>query len=62
MHVIEPGRGTYYIDNLEFTDDPLNTPSNRQTRHRGGKGLATPEKRGDSWHARRDIALGLDIP
>jgi protocatechuate 3,4-dioxygenase beta subunit len=22
MHVIEPGRGTYYIDDIVFTDDP----------------------------------------
>ncbi len=62
MHVIEPGRGTYYIDNLQFTDDPLNTRAQRQTGHRGGNGLATPEKRGDTWFARRDISLGLNIP
>jgi protocatechuate 3,4-dioxygenase, beta subunit len=62
MHVIEPGRGTYYIDELRFTDDPLITDANRRTDERGGKGLVTPEKRGDGWYARRDIALGLNIP
>ncbi len=62
MHIIEPGRGTYYIDNLQFTDDPLNTAAQRQTSHRGGNGLATPEKRDGTWYARRDIALGLNIP
>jgi protocatechuate 3,4-dioxygenase beta subunit len=62
MHVIEPGRGTYYIDDLRFTDDPLNPPARRRTSHRGGDGLATPEKRGGTWFARRDIVLGMNIP
>ena len=29
MHVIEPGKGTYYIDELRFEDDPLMTSANR---------------------------------
>ena len=62
MHVIEPGRGTYYIDELRFTDDALITAANRRTGERGGNGLVTPEKRGDSWYARRDIVLGLNLP
>ncbi len=62
MHVIEPGRGTYYIDDLRFTDDPLNPPDKRRTSHRGGDGLATPEKRDGTWFARRDIQLGMNIP
>lgn len=62
MHVIEPGRGTYYIDELRFTDDPLITATNRRTDERAGNGLITPEKRGDTWLARRDIVLGLNIP
>jgi len=60
MHVIEPGTGTYYIDNLEFLDDPLLT--NRRTDGRGGNGLWMPERKDGVWQARRDIALGRNIP
>lgn len=62
MHVIEPGRGTYYIDNLLFEDDPLLTAADRKGHGRGGIGLTRPERRGDTWYARRDIVLGLNIP
>lgn len=60
MHVIEPGVGTYYIDNLEFEDDPLN--SKRRGPERGGKGLMLPLFRDGVWRARRDIVLGHNIP
>lgn len=59
MHVIERGIGTYYIDNLEFEDDPLN--SRRRGEERGGNGLMRPVRREGAWHARRDIVLGLNI-
>jgi protocatechuate 3,4-dioxygenase beta subunit len=59
MHVIEPGVGTYYIDNLEFRDDPLQ--SGRAGEGRGGSGLMLPERRDGVWHARRDIELGRAI-
>ena len=59
MHVIEPGIGTYYIDNLEFEDDPLN--SRRRGAERGGGGLMLPVRRDGIWFARRDIALGRNI-
>jgi protocatechuate 3,4-dioxygenase beta subunit len=60
MHVIEAGVGTYYIDNLEFEDDPLNT--RRRGAERGGSGLMLPLRRDGVWHARRDITLGRNIP
>jgi protocatechuate 3,4-dioxygenase beta subunit len=60
MHVIEPGTGTYYIDNLEFEDDPLN--SRRRGEERGGPGLMLPVRRDGQWLARRDIVLGRNIP
>ena len=60
MHVIEPGIGTYYIDNLEFEDDPLNP--RRRGAERGGNGLALPQRRDGIWLARRDIVLGRNIP
>jgi hypothetical protein len=60
MHVIEHGVGTYYIDNLEFEDDQLN--SGRGGAERGGKGLMLPIRRDGQWQARRDIVLGRNIP
>jgi len=62
MHVIEPGKGTYYIDELRFEDDPLITAANRSSAERGGKGLAMPIRRGPGWFAGRDIVLGLNVP
>ena len=65
MHVIEPGRCTYYIGNVEFTDDPRLTAERRQRKEllRGGPGVATPvrDERG-VWQVRRDILLGENIP
>src|SRR6202008_1762611 len=60
MHVIEPGKGTYYIDELRFTDDPLLTE--RRTAERGGNGVVTAALRNGVWHAGRDVALGRNIP
>ncbi len=61
MHVIEPGAGTYYIDELRFEDDALITAENRRTSERGGDGLVLPERRAGVWYARRDVALGRNI-
>jgi protocatechuate 3,4-dioxygenase beta subunit len=65
MHVIEPGRCTYYIDDLLFADDPRLTAAQRASydRGRGASGVATPVKGADgAWSARRDIRLGEKIP
>lgn len=66
MHVIEPGCATYYIDEIQFTDDPLLTPRERgqHSDQRGGTGLATPvrEDAKGPWRVTRDIRLGLNIP
>ena len=63
MHVIEPARGTYWIDDIRFTDDPLISERNRHAAgRRGGFGLGTPEQRDGAWHIRRDIVLGRNIP
>jgi protocatechuate 3,4-dioxygenase beta subunit len=61
MHVIERGAGTYWIDDLRFQDDPLNHDRNQRTDGRGGQGLVMPMKRGDTWRARRDVTLGLNV-
>lgn len=64
VHVIEPGRATYYIDDVVFSDDPKLTPRQIQqvSRGRGGLGVVTPERREGVWMVHRDIVLGKDIP
>lgn len=61
MHVIERGVGTYYIDEVRFTDDPLITAANRRTAERGGPGLVTPRRVAGVWQVRRDIVLGRNL-
>jgi protocatechuate 3,4-dioxygenase beta subunit len=61
MHVIDRDAGTYYIDDVRFTDDPLITHSNRRTAERGGSGLVTPRRMQGVWLAQRDIVLGLNL-
>lgn len=63
FHVIEPGRCTYWIDDLVFDDDPLLGPAQRaeMLRGRGGAGLASPRRADGGWIARRDIVLGAGI-
>jgi protocatechuate 3,4-dioxygenase beta subunit len=64
LQVIEPGRCTYYIDDVRFSDDPkLRLDAGAIKSARGGSGLVTPIKSADgSWSARRDIVLGQAIP
>lgn len=65
MHVLEPGRCTYYIDDLLFADDPRLTADKRAsyTLGRGGTGIAAPKKDDAGvWQVRRDIRLGEKIP
>jgi protocatechuate 3,4-dioxygenase beta subunit len=63
MHVIEPGKCHYYIDDIVFTDDPMLTPAQRKAHEhgRGGVGTATPAKDKQVWRVRRDITLGAGI-
>jgi protocatechuate 3,4-dioxygenase beta subunit len=65
MHVIEPGRCTYYIDDILFEDDPRLDPATRKRmyRGRGGGGIAQPTRdESGRWLVRRDIVLGENIP
>lgn len=65
IHVIEPGKGTYWIDDLVFDDDPLLTPAARRQmlRGRGGDGLGKPSKGANgAWQVLRDIVLGRNVP
>ena len=64
MHVIEPGRCTYYIDDVNFADDPFvaGVDRHRLGSGRGGWGLAAPTKdEAGRWRIRRDIHLGEGI-
>jgi len=64
LHVVEPARGTYYIDDLVFDDDPRLTAAQRERQGgRGGSGIAHPVRNADGvWQVRRDITLGAGIP
>lgn len=65
MHIIEPGKATYYIDDIIFDDDPLLTAKHRQQMRlgRGGYGESHPVKDAQGkWVVRRDITLGENIP
>jgi len=64
LHVIEPGRCTYYIDDVVFEDDPRLTARQRAAhdRGRGGSGVVRPTgSAAAGWNARRDIRLGAGI-
>jgi protocatechuate 3,4-dioxygenase beta subunit len=66
MLVIEPGCATYYIDEINFTDDPVyqQLPEARRRNkdhHWGGTGIVTPARQGQVWKATRDIHLGENI-
>ena len=65
MHVIEPGRCTYYLGDVLFADDPRLTPALRakETDAHGGSGLVQPQGGARvGWKATRNITLGRDVP
>lgn len=64
VHVLEPGRCTYYIDDVLFDDDPRLTPTKRKDleKGRGGGGVSKPVQRDGLWTVTRDIELGKNIP
>lgn len=65
FHVLEPGRCTYYVDDLVFDDDPLLGARERRQllTGRGGDGLGRPVRDGTGvWQVRRDIVLGARVP
>ena len=62
MHIIEPGRCTYYLTSIHFTDDPL-VESDESEAPRGGPALVTPRRTpGGGWIVTRDITLGANVP
>jgi protocatechuate 3,4-dioxygenase beta subunit len=62
VHVIEPGRCTYYLDDVNFRDDPLLTEATTSRERRGGDGVVDAKRGADgTWQITRDIVLGLDV-
>lgn len=64
LHVIEPGRCTYYIDDIMFKDDPRLTKESihKLALGRGGSGIGRPLLHKGVWYINRDIVLGENIP
>lgn len=59
----EPDKNEYYIDAIQFENDPLLTKREREKKNpRGGSGVIGLTKEGDLLIAERDIILGLNIP
>lgn len=64
MHVIEPGRCTYYLGDVLFDDDPLLDAAlrSREQFAHGGSGIVRASGNADAgWKATRDITLGLNV-
>lgn len=63
LHVLEPGRCTYYLGDVLFDDDPRLTPALRERERaaHGGSGIVRPLRDEDGWRARRDVVLGLGV-
>lgn len=64
MHIIEPGCGTYFINELQFSDDPMRQQMSEQDRKReeGYTAVETPRKTPQGWEVTRDIQLGENVP
>lgn len=65
IHLIlkEPDKNEYYIDDVEFDDDPMLTAQERARRRKGGGSgvVRLTRNSGGVWLARRDITLGLNV-
>jgi len=57
----EPGKNEYYIDAIQFYDDPLLGEKEKEN-PRGGNGIIKLVERNGLLVAERDIILGLNIP
>jgi protocatechuate 3,4-dioxygenase beta subunit len=63
LHVIEPGRCTYWVASVVFTDDPLLDDTAANEGGRGGNGATTPRRDEHGvWVVKRDVVLGQEIP
>jgi len=65
MHIIEPGRCSYYLGDVLFDDDLRLSEALRaqQSHARGGNGIVDAKESGNfGWGAIRNITLGLNVP
>ena len=63
LTVKEPGINEYWIDSIEFDDDPLVTSTHMQNkRNRAGSGIISLSSKNGLLLAQRDIYLGKNIP
>lgn len=63
LTVKEPGINEYWIDSIEFEDDPLVTKEHRRSKgNRAGSGIIGVSKKNGLLLAQRDIYLGKNIP
>ncbi|MEJ0005949.1 MAG: hypothetical protein WDM77_06055 [Steroidobacteraceae bacterium] len=64
MYVVDPGCATYFIKELQFTDDPLYQKARAaDPKHSQEEAKAeTPRRAGQGWEVTRNINLGTDIP
>lgn len=63
LYIVAPGCALYYIDDVQFEDDPALTPAKRRASDigRGGRGIVMPVLRNGVWQVSRDIALGRNV-
>lgn len=63
MTLKEPGLDAYWVDEIEFDDDPLLTERERKSRqNRCGTGIVKLDRSQQVWIAVRNIELGRNIP
>ncbi len=64
IHIIvkEPDINEYYIDDIQFNDDPyLTTTMRSRQKNHGGNGIISLQQNGNQLTGRRDIILGKNI-
>jgi protocatechuate 3,4-dioxygenase beta subunit len=64
MYVVEPGCAFYYINEMQFSDDPMLQKMNAEQKRNLLKyaTVETPRRTQNSWEVTRDIHLGEGVP
>jgi protocatechuate 3,4-dioxygenase beta subunit len=64
MSIIEPGCAFYYINEIQFSDDPLYRRQSAQERRMAASyaTVTTPRRTPAGWEVSRDIHLGEGVP
>jgi len=62
MHIIEPGCLTYFIKELQFSDDPVRKGmTEEELKDQEDAAIETPRKTAKGWEVTRDIRLGENV-